>query len=63
MNRLESFIYDKKDKMYQEMFEEAMTEEEREASLEALTEASDWLEWEMEGEPGPEVNTTKLFDS
>jgi len=55
MNRLESFIYDKKDKMYQEMFEEAMTEEERDASLEALTEASDWLEWEMEGEPGPEV--------
>ena len=40
---------------FQEIYEEAMTEEEREAASTALTEASDWLEWEMEGEPAPEV--------
>uniref|UniRef100_H2YJQ2 Hypoxia up-regulated protein 1 n=1 Tax=Ciona savignyi TaxID=51511 RepID=H2YJQ2_CIOSA len=58
INKLESYIYDKRDKLYQEEYEQALTNEEREAISTALSEASDWMD-ELEGEPGPEVFNEK----
>ncbi|XP_013398865.1 hypoxia up-regulated protein 1 isoform X3 [Lingula anatina] len=43
-NALESFIFDAQDKLYQEPYEQASTEEERSMLREKLTAASDWLD-------------------
>ncbi|XP_078492250.1 hypoxia up-regulated protein 1-like [Ciona intestinalis] len=58
INKLESYIYDKRDKLYQEEYEQALTNEEKESITAALTEASDWMD-ELEGEPAPEVFNDK----
>merc|ERR1712096_437803 len=50
----ETYIYEKKDRLYTEGYEEAMTDEERDLITNKLNEASEWMEW-LEGEPGAEV--------
>ncbi|XP_039259142.2 hypoxia up-regulated protein 1-like isoform X1 [Styela clava] len=59
MNGLESYIYDKRDKLYQEQYEKALTSTEQEEITKALTEASDWL-FDLEGDVAPEVYKEKL---
>merc|ERR1719317_59519 len=54
LNKLETYIYEKKDKLYTEEYEEAMTEEERELITGKLNEASEWMEW-LEEEVAPHV--------
>jgi len=54
LNKLETYIYEKKDKLYTEEYEEAMTEEERELITSKLNEASEWMEW-LEEEVAPNV--------
>merc|ERR1719354_1550953 len=54
LNKLETYIYEKKDKLYTEEYEEAMTEEERELITGKLNEASEWMEW-LEEEVTPHV--------
>merc|ERR1712096_258937 len=54
LNKLETYIYEKKDRLYTEGYEEAMTDEERDLITSKLNEASEWMEW-LEGEPGAEV--------
>jgi len=46
-NDLESFIYDRQDKLYREGWTDAISEEKREEVAAALTAASDWL-WDVE---------------
>ncbi|GFU72242.1 hypoxia up-regulated protein 1 [Trichonephila clavipes] len=47
-NSLESFIVETKDKLYNEEYEKASTDEERTNILQKLSEASDWLEYESD---------------
>jgi len=58
LNKLETFIYEKKDRLYSEVYEEALTDEEREKITEALNEASEWMDF-LEGEPEAEVYDKK----
>lgn len=58
LNKLETYIYEKKDRLYTEEYEEAMTDEEREKITEALNDASDWMD-ELEGEPAAQVYDDK----
>ena len=43
LNKLESFIYETQEKLYDETYEECSVEEERETIRTSLSEASDWL--------------------
>lgn len=61
MNSLESYIYDKQDKLYRDEYEKAMTSEEKESISKALKDASDWM-FELEEEPHPDVYKDKLKD-
>lgn len=54
MNKLESYVYDKRDKLYQEEYEEALTEKEQEEVSAALDATSEWMD-DIEGEPPAEV--------
>ncbi|XP_076817134.1 hypoxia up-regulated protein 1-like isoform X1 [Clavelina lepadiformis] len=58
LNKLESWIYDKRDRLFQTEYEEAMTEEESKVITAAINEASDWLD-ELEGEPAAEIYDEK----
>lgn len=61
LNAIESFIYDKKDKLTEEGgYSETATEEEKEVIRAALTEAEDWL-WDVE-EPTSAVYNEKLAE-
>nr|CAB3255112.1 hypoxia up-regulated protein 1-like [Phallusia mammillata] len=59
MNKLESYIYDKRDKLYLEEYEEALTEQEQEDISAALDAASEWMD-DIEGEPPAEEYKEKL---
>jgi len=61
LNKLETYIYDKRDKLYSEEYENALNDEERTKITEALSEASDWLDY-LEGEPAAEVYNEKRKD-
>jgi len=61
LNKLETYIYDKRDKLYSEEYENALNDEERTKITEALNEASDWLDY-LEGEPAAEVYNEKRKD-
>lgn len=61
LNAIESFIYDKKDKLYEEGgFSETATDEEKEQIQTALTGAEDWL-WDVE-EPTAKIYNEKLSE-
>merc|ERR1719259_1242491 len=61
LNKLETYIYDKRDKLYSEEYENALNDEERTKITQALNEASDWLDY-LEGEPAAEVYNEKRKD-
>jgi len=61
LNAIESFIYDKKDKLYEEGgYSETATDEEKEEITKALSEAEDWL-WDVE-EPTAKIYGEKLSE-
>merc|ERR1712066_748733 len=61
LNAIESFIYEKKDKLYEEGgFSETATDEEKETIQAALSEAEDWL-WDVE-EPTAKIYNEKLAE-
>merc|ERR1712083_42258 len=54
LNELQSFVFDVQDKLYQEEYEKASTDEEREKIRDMCSETSDWLDEEA----GPATPTT-----
>merc|ERR550519_2541304 len=54
LNELQSFVFDVQDKLYQEEYEKASTDEEREKIRDMCTTTSDWLDEEA----GPATPTT-----
>jgi len=60
LNDLESFVIDVRDKMYQETYEDSVTEEEKESISAKCSEISDWIDEEVTPDTEVEVLEEKL---
>jgi len=60
LNDLESFVIDVRDKMYQDIYEESITEEEKESIAAKCSEISDWIDEEVTPDTEVEILEEKL---
>lgn len=62
LNNLESFVIDVRDKLYQEIYEQSSTEEEREKIAAKCSEISDWIDEEVGPDTDFQLLESKLKD-